>query len=195
MLGGHTTLSNCLIRFEQLQSSLTNTSPHARALLNSEFAQYAHNTKNFNWAVYSFSNRHFSLTVATRNLPFTISLACDSTERGKSLFHEFDSAATVFGSGNDLLHHIRASGEQLTIIGYLINLYQFQTSEVTTLFWKLQLSIIFQLRLICSLSVIVAIVIPDHDSRSAKMFIQGLKAAHWKVSSREVLYPEIGDTF
>ena len=40
----------------------------------------------------------------------------------------------------------------------------------------------------------MAIVIPDHDSRSIKMFIQGLKAAHWKVSSRDVLYPKIGDT-
>ena len=124
----HTILSNHPVRFEQLQSSLLNTDSQARDLLNSKFARYAHKTTNFNWAVYSFSNGHLSLTVETRNLPFTICLACNSTERGQSLFHEFASSATVFGSGNDLLHHICASGDQSTISGYLINSYRFQTS-------------------------------------------------------------------
>jgi len=50
--------------------------------LNSEFARHAHETTTFDWAVYSFSNGHFALTIETRNLPFTILLACDSTERG-----------------------------------------------------------------------------------------------------------------
>ena len=58
----------------------------------------------------------------------------------------------------------------------------------------MQLSIISQLRLIRSLSVIVAIVIQDHDGQCVKLFIRGLKAAHWIVLSRKVLYPEIGDT-
>ena len=97
---GHTILSNHPVRFEQLQSSLPNTGSHAQLLLNSEFARYAHETTNFDWAVYSFSNGHFSSTADTRNLPFTIRLACNSTERGRSLFHEFASEATVFGSGN-----------------------------------------------------------------------------------------------
>ena len=43
---GHTILSNHLVRFEQLQSSLPNTGSHARSLLNSEFAQCAHETTN-----------------------------------------------------------------------------------------------------------------------------------------------------
>jgi hypothetical protein len=100
------------------------------------------------------------------------------------LFHEFADSATIFSSSNIFLNHIRASGNQLVISGYLINSYHFQTSEVTTSFWKLQLSIIAQLRLILSLSVIVAIVIPDHDGRSVQTFIKGLKAAYWKVTSR-----------
>jgi len=178
---GHTILSNHPVRFEQLQPSLPNTGSHAQAFLNSKFARYAHETTNFDWAVYSFSNGHFSLTVDTRNLPFTICLVYDSTEVGRSLSHEFASTATVFGSGNDLLNHIRASGDQSTISGYLINSYRFQNSEVTNKFWKLQLPIILRLRLIRSLSVIVAIVIPDHDGRSIKMFTRGLKAAHWIV--------------
>ena len=93
-----------------------------------------------------------------------------------------------------LLNHIRASGEQLIISGYLINSYQFQNSEVTNKFWKLQLSIISQLHQVRSLSVIVAIVIHNHDGHCIQMFIRGLKAAHWKVSTREVLFPEIGDS-
>jgi hypothetical protein len=40
----------------------------------------------------------------------------------------------------------------------------------------------------------VAIVIPDHDGRSVQMFTKGLKAAHWKVTSREVSYSNIGNT-
>ena len=140
--GGHTTLSNCPVSIEQIKSSFPNTCSNARTLLNLEFSRYAHETTNFDWAVFSFSNGHFLSTIETRNLPFTIRLACDTTERGQSLFHEFAPTATVFSSGNDLLNHIRASGEQLIISGCLVNSYQFQNSEVTGKFWKLQLSII-----------------------------------------------------
>jgi len=146
------------------------------------------------WAVYSFSNGHFSSSIESHGLPFTIRLACDTTEAGRSLFNEFAPDANVFSSGNDLLNHIRASGEQSIISGYLINSYHFQTSEVTSSFWKLQLSIIAQLRLIWSLSVVVAIVIPDHDGRAVKSFTKGLEAAHWKVSLRAISYLDIGDS-
>ena len=57
----------------------------------------------FSWAVYSFSNGHFSSTIQSRHLPFHISLACDTSESGRSLFAEFAPSARVFGSGNDLL--------------------------------------------------------------------------------------------
>jgi hypothetical protein len=103
---GHNTLSNCPVRFELHQTSIPDTCSKARTLLNSEFAQYAHETMNYDWAVFSFSNGHFSLTIETRSLPFTICLACDTTEQGRSLFHEFALTATVFSSGNDLLNHI-----------------------------------------------------------------------------------------
>jgi hypothetical protein len=191
---GHMHLSNVPIQFGKSNPFLPNTGQPAHALLNSEFASYARQTMNFDWAVYSFSNGHFASTMESRNLPFTIRLACNPTEQGRSLFHEFASSATIFSSGNDLLNHICALGDQSVISGYLINSYHFQTSEVTTLFWKLQLSIIAQLRLIRSLSVIMAIVIPDHDGRSVQTFTKGLKAAHWKVTSREVSYSDIGDS-
>jgi hypothetical protein len=132
--------------------------------------------------------------VQSHNLPFQICLACDPYESGRSLFQEFAASAKVFNSGSDLLNHIRASGDTAVIHGYLINSYRFQTSEVTTSFWKLQLSIIAQLCLIRSLSIVVAVVIPDHDGRSISAFTRGLTAANWKLSSREVSYQEIGDS-
>ena len=41
---GHTIMSNLPVRIEQLHSSLPNTGSHARALLNSKCARYAHET-------------------------------------------------------------------------------------------------------------------------------------------------------
>jgi hypothetical protein len=168
--------------------------PPSRKLLNSELALYARQAMKYDWAVYSFSNGHFSSSINSHGLPFSICLACDTSESGRSLFNEFAPQATVFSSGNDLLNHIRASGHQSVISGYLINSYRFRTSEITKLFWKLQLSIITQLRLIRSLSIVVAIVIIDHDGRAVKSFIKGLEAAHWKVSLRAVSYLKIGDS-
>ncbi len=51
-----------------------------------------------------------------------------------------------------------------------------------------------QLRLIRNLSIVVAIVMPDHDGRSVKSFVSGLSTAHWTVSSRDISYTEIGDS-
>jgi hypothetical protein len=97
----------------------------------------------------------------------------------------------VFGSGNKLLNHIWASGETSPIHGYLINSYQFQTSEVMSSFWKLQLLIIAQLRRIRLLSVVVAVVIRDHDRRSVTAFVRGLLAAHWKVELMDIAYMKL----
>jgi hypothetical protein len=40
----------------------------------------------------------------------------------------------------------------------------------------------------------VAIVIPNHDGHSVQTFTKGLKAAHWKVMSREVSYSDISNS-
>jgi hypothetical protein len=133
--------------------------------------------------------------IESHGLRFTICLVCDTSKAGHSLFNEFAPKATVFSSGNDLLNHIRASGHQSVISGYLINSYCFQTSKIKSSFWKLQLLIVAQLRLIRPLSIVLAIVIPDHDECAFKSFIKGLEAAHWKVSLRAVSYLEISDSF
>ncbi len=141
-----------------------------------------------------FSNGHFCSSILSCNLPFRIAIACNPYESGRALFQEFATGARVFGSGNDLLNHIRASGEMSPIHGYLINLYRFQTSKVTSSFLKLQLLIIAQLHLIGLLSVVVAVVIQDHDCRSVTVLVRGLSAAHWKVESMDIAYNDIGNT-
>jgi hypothetical protein len=115
-------------------------------------------------------------------------------ESRHALFQEFMPNAKVFSTGHNLLNHIRASGEMSVVHGYLINSYRFQTSNISTAFWKLQLSIIGQLRLIQSLAVIVIIVIPDHDGCSLRLFVQGLATSQWKVSSRDISFIKIGNS-
>jgi hypothetical protein len=175
---GSTFLSNITVWFGHGAPSSRRSTAPPRSLLNLEFGSNSFQAMYFNWAIYSFSNGHFSSTIQPRHLPFHISLACDTSKAGRSLFAEFMPDAKVFSSGNNFLQHIRASGETSFIHNYLINSYPFLTSKVTTLFWKQQLAIVTQLRLIRLLSLIVATVIPDHDGQSVKAFIQGLTTAH-----------------
>jgi hypothetical protein len=168
---GQVFLSNIPVWFGHAALPSCRSATRPRALLNLEFASYAFQAMSFCWAVYLFSNGHFSSTIQSQHLPFHISLVCDTSEAGCLLFAEFAPSAKVFSSSNDLLQHVRASEETSVIHGYLINSYRFLTSKITTGFWKLQLAIIMQLRLIQSLSVIVAIGMPDHDGRSIKSFV------------------------
>jgi hypothetical protein len=190
----NTALYNVPIHFGHAIPPLRCSMVPLRTLLNLEFAGYAFHAMYFCWAVYLFSNRHFSSTIQSQNLPFHISMACNPSNAGRSLFAEFAPDVQVFSSGNDFIDHLQASGETSVIHGYLINSYWFLTSKVTSAFWKLQLAIIVQLRLIRLLSIVVARVIPDHDGWSVKAFVRGLQTAHWKISSRDVYYIEIGNS-
>jgi hypothetical protein len=174
---GQTYLSNVPPQFGEMTSSV-HAAPHSCTLLNSEVVWYAHQALHFNWAVYSFSKRHFSLSIQSRESPLTICLVWDMTKSGHSLFREFANNAAAFNSGHDLFNHIRASGKHSVIRSYLINSYRFRTSAVTLLFWKLQLSIVAQLCLIWLLSILVAIVIHAHYGQAVKSLVKGLGAAH-----------------
>jgi hypothetical protein len=79
-------------------------------------------------------------------------------------------------------------------MGTSFSLHVFQTSDTTTKFWQLQAIIIAQLCLICSLSIVVAIIHPDHDGRSVKSFQSTLKSSGWIIASTNVFYPDLGDT-
>jgi hypothetical protein len=131
---GQAFLSNIPVRFGHTALPLCRSATRPRTLLNLEFASYAFQAISFCWAVYLFSNGHFSSTIQSQHLPFHISLACNTSKAGCLLFAEFAPSATVFSSSNDLLQHIRASGETSVIHGYLINSYRFLTSNITTKF-------------------------------------------------------------
>jgi hypothetical protein len=128
----NTYVTNVPVRFGHVHSTNDTPSSRTRELLNSKHASYAFQAMYFNWAVYSFSNRHFSSTVQSCNLPVHVSLACNTTEWGRALFQEFMPNAKVFSTGDNLLNHIRASGDTSVVHGYLIHSYCFQTSKVTT---------------------------------------------------------------
>jgi hypothetical protein len=144
--------------------------------------------------VYSFHEGHFVSTIQSWNLPFQVRLACDPHESSQSLFQAFTSCRHIFCSATDLLNHIHASGDTSVIHGYLIHSPHFQTRKMTTTFWKIQATIILQLRLIRLLSIIITMIHPDHDGRSVKMISLNLKSNNWVLLSTDVFYLDLGDT-
>jgi len=163
------------------------------AMYNSEYASYAFQASNFSWGVYNFSkNGHFTSTIESANLSFTIRVGCDTTQRGCSLFGKFASNAQIFSTGNDLLNNVCSSGNQSVLNGYLINTFWLCTTKTTKAFWNLQLQIVTQLRLIHATSVVVAIVTLDIDRSATRKFASGLERAHRVVSRHVVRYADIG---
>ncbi len=87
------------------------------------------------------------MTISKHNLPFDILLACDPYAYGHALFDEF-MECPILPRVAALLDHIRRSGDQSLIDGYLIHSHCYQTSEPTNKFWNLQASIVAQLQAI-----------------------------------------------
>jgi hypothetical protein len=96
---GSTTLSNVPVWFGTFDGDFPGHRTEDCALLNSEFARYARQCSQFDWAVYSFSYGHFCSSISSQNLPFQIAIACNPYESGRALFQEFATGAHVFGSG------------------------------------------------------------------------------------------------
>jgi hypothetical protein len=138
-------LSNIPVRYGNLGRVTLSTSG---SLNNGEFACYALQVLQFSWVVYSFQGGHLALTIQSCKLPFHVKLACIPFESGHSLFQEFTSCPHIFGTANDMLNHIRSSGDTLVIHGYMIHSPHFQTSDTTTKFWQVQAAIISDLHLI-----------------------------------------------
>jgi hypothetical protein len=133
-------------------------------------------------------------TISKRNLPFHALLACNLYEYGCALFSEFVHCQTVLPSAASLLDHIRGSGEQGPIDGYLIHSHCYQTSEPTSTFWAIQASIVLQLQSIQRLNLFVAFVHPDHDGRSVSKLVSQLKFSGWVISTLKCLFPNYGDS-
>jgi hypothetical protein len=148
----------------------------------------------FSWAVYSFQGGHFASTIQDCNLPFDVKLACDPFDSGRSLFKEFTSCRFVFGTANEMLNHIRLSGDTSPIHSYIIHSPCFRDSDTTTKFWQVQAGLVADLQLVRSLWLIIATIHPYHDSGSVKSFTSNLKSKGWIVSSEDVYFPDLGDT-
>jgi hypothetical protein len=134
----------------------------------------------------------FLSTISKQNLPFCALLACNPYEYGCTLFSEFVHCPTVLTSAASLLDHIRGSGEQEPIDGYLIHSHHYQMSEPTSAFWAIQASIELQLQSIQRLNLFVAFVHPNHDGRSISKFVSQLKSSRWVISTLKCSFPNYG---
>jgi hypothetical protein len=65
---------------------------------------------------------------------------------------------------------------------------------VKRLLRQVQAAIISQLCLIRSLLIIIAVIHPDHNGRSAKSFSLNLRSNGWVISSTDVFYTDLGNT-
>jgi hypothetical protein len=144
--------------------------------------------------MYSFNSGHFASTISKCNLPFDISLACNPYAYGCALFNEFTECPCILLSAAALLDHIRRSGDQSFINGYLIHSHCYHMSEPTNAFWNLQASIVAQLQAIRKLYMFVAFVHPDHNSRSVSKFDTQLSSSGWVIFSAKCTFQDYGDS-
>jgi hypothetical protein len=136
---GDTGLTSLCVHPVQFGLFSTLTSPEPiRALYNNKFPALAYWATNFLWAVYGFNSGHFLSTISKRNLPFSVVLACDPFKYSRALFHKLSACPTVLPSAGALLDHIRVSGEQAPLDGYIIHSHCYQKNEPATAFWSIQ---------------------------------------------------------
>ncbi len=127
-------------------------------------------------------------------LAYHVVLACDPFEYGRALFHEFSKCPTVLPLAGALLDHIRVSGKQAPLDGYLIHSHRYQTNEPAITFWNIQAAIVTQLRLIWQLNLFVAFVHPDHDGCSVSKFVNQLLSSGWVLSRTTCSFPNFGES-
>jgi hypothetical protein len=189
---GSTSLCIRPVRFGKF--SMAESPPPIRELYNNKFLALVYQAMNFLWAVYGFNSGHLFSTIAKRNLPFHVVLACDPFEYGQALFHKFSKCPTVLPSAGALLDHIPLLGKQAPLDGYLIHSHRYQMNEPATTFWNIQAAIVTQLRLIRQLNLFVAFVHPDHNGRSVSKFVNQLPSSGWVLSRTTCLFPNFGDS-
>ncbi len=100
----------------------------------------------------------------------------------------------ILPSVTALLGHIRGSGIQSPIDGYLIHSHWYQSSKPTTISWTILAPIVVQLQAIRKLSLFVAFVHPDHDGRSVSKFVSQLSTAGWIISTTLCSFPDYSNS-
>jgi hypothetical protein len=192
---GFQNLSNYAVRFGTHAGPRPGHAHTARPLYNLDVTVAASILSKFDWAVYGFNDGHFSSTLTELGMPFNILLACDPYANGQALFKEISLCPTILSSALALLDHIRASGVTAPMTGYLIHSHQYTSMEPTHRFWDIQAHIIIQLRLICSLLMVVAFFHPDHDCHAVSLnFTQQLHSDGWIITDRQISFPSFGDS-
>jgi hypothetical protein len=146
------------------------------------------------WAVYGFNSGHFISSVQTRSLPFDIVMAADVTKEGRALFTEFTSCTIVKKGVKELYHHVRVSGDNLPLCGYLIHAQKFVSMDMTADFWQLQLSLIVQLQKLRSLGLVLAFIPIEQDCKPVKQFCTNIRKDGWLVTSTEHYCPHYSDS-
>jgi hypothetical protein len=138
----------------------------------------------------------FISSIWSLRLPFNITLSADPFVNGRSLFTGFSTTPSPILSGaSALLHHVRSSGITSILLGYLIHSHRYLTTEPTSRFWEIQALIVMQLRLTRSLSIIMAFMHPEHDSRAVTLnFVNWLRKDGWIITDTSIMYSNFGDS-
>ena len=169
-------------------------SANAFAFHNDNLPIAARHLSQFDWAIYGFNNGHFHSVIASTNLPFNITLACDPTAVGRACFSQFSHCHVILDSLRHLLDHIRSNPSTSFLHGYLIHSHRFLTSSQTSQFWRMQASVITLLHTLRSLQLFIAFVHPDNDAAATASFVTSMKRDRWVVSSTDIYFPDFGDS-
>jgi hypothetical protein len=127
-------------------------------------------------------------------MPFDIVLACNPYANGLALFTEICSCPTILSSAPTLLDHVCVSGNTALLTGYLIHSHWYMSTKPTHHFWDIQAHIVLQLHAIQSLSMVVAVVHPDHDCHAVGInFTQCLRSSGWVITDTHISFASFGD--
>jgi hypothetical protein len=189
-------LANWPVAFGSVQYPCLPRRWDKRCLYNSDLTLTAKSIAHFDWAVYGFNSGHFVSSIRSLGLPLHITLSANPFVNGRSLFTEFSTTPSPILSGaSALLHHVRSSGITSILSGYLIHSHRYLTTEPTSCFGDIQASIITQLCLTRSLSIVMAFVHPKHDSRAVTLnFAHRLRKDGWVITDTSITYSDFGDS-
>ena len=167
-----------------------------RCLYNSDLTLTAKSIAHFDWAVYGFNSGHFISSIQSLGLPFNITLAATPFVHGCSLFTEFSATPSPILSGaSALLHHMHSSGITSIISGYLIHSHRYLSTKPTSRFGEIQALIVTQLRLTRSLSIVMALMHPEHDSHAVTQnLVNQLRKDGWIITDTSITYSDFGNS-
>eukprot|EP00956_Cyclotella_meneghiniana_P021824 scaffold40342_cov40-Cyclotella_meneghiniana.AAC.1 len=192
---GHAShLRHVPVVFESFSPDFDRANLNVKPRHNSELVLAAHTLLQFTWAVYCFNSGHFTSCFEHDNLPFRVTLAADPSVAGRSCFRRFTTCGTILSGLQELLHHVRSSGDSSALDGYLLHAHNLHDSKSRKEFWQLQASLVVQLRTIRSLSLFVAFIPPHHDKQCVSTFISIVTNDSWVISDTVAQLSAHGDS-